>query len=191
MINSGENMKNIIQLLKSTKIIFGILLILNLCIILYHFSNKESFHSDEQWSYAHANSSIGAFLDKDIDSHLSVEGEAKKRWYNQKISSERLVKYLTVSKEWRFNYSNIFENLSKGVHPPLYYMMHAKDIYITDDICDEKTIQDIKKTNSPIILTYMSYIPKTRKIYKSKNRLPAMKCLSDMGFEEKYKICIS
>ncbi len=123
MINSGENMKNIIQLLKRTKIIFAILLILNLCIILYHFSNKESFHSDEQWSYAHANSSIGAFLDKDIDSHLSVEGEAKKRWYNQKISSERLVKYLTVSEEGRFNYSNIFENLSKGVHPPLYYML--------------------------------------------------------------------
>ncbi len=115
--------KNIINSLKNTKILFIILLCLNLFVVLYHFSNKQGFHSDEQWSYAHANSSIGAYLDKEIDSFYRVTKGVKQRLFNQFLNTDILNNYLTVQKDNIFSYYNIYNNLEVVEHPPLYFIL--------------------------------------------------------------------
>lgn len=113
----------IITTLKSAKSLFMILLCINLFVVLYHFSYKQGFHSDEQWSYAHANSSIGAYLDKDIDSFYQITDSIRSRLFNQFIDAEILHKYLTVSNDKSFTYTNIYKNLEVVEHPPLYYIL--------------------------------------------------------------------
>ena len=115
--------KNILSLIKNTRFLFIMLLIINLSVILFHFEQKRGFHSDEQWSYAHANSSIGTFLDKEITSYFILTDGIRDRLFSKNINSSLFHNYLTVSSTDVFNYINIFENLAKDVHPPLYYML--------------------------------------------------------------------
>ncbi len=116
-------LKNIVSLIKNTKILFILLLCVNLCVILYHFSYKKGFHSDEQWSYAHANSSQGAFLDKEIDSYYKINDNIRERLFNKYIDSSILKTYLTIQNEEAFEYNNIYKNLTQDVHPPLYMIL--------------------------------------------------------------------
>ena len=116
-------LKNILSLIKNIKFLYILLLCVNLCVIVYHFSNKKTFHVDEQWSYAHANSNNGAFLDKDIDSFFKLTDNIRNRLFNQKIEGRIFHNYLTVQKEDIFTYNNIDKNLAKDVHPPLYHIL--------------------------------------------------------------------
>ncbi len=105
------------------KILFFILLLINIGVILYHFNYKQGFHSDEQWSYAHANSARGAFLDFEIDSYFRVNDNIRNRLFNQWIEREVFYNYLIVKESEQFKYRHIFENLTKDVHPPLYFIL--------------------------------------------------------------------
>lgn len=44
------------------KCIFYVLFAVNIGLVLYYFNARDTFHTDELYSYAHANSTVGAFL---------------------------------------------------------------------------------------------------------------------------------
>ena len=46
----------------TVKTVLIFIFLINLSVVLFCFNNKNGFHSDEQWSYAHANSTKGAFV---------------------------------------------------------------------------------------------------------------------------------
>ena len=115
LLEGYSMVKNIIKSIINTKILFIILLCLNLFVLFYHFSNKQGFHSDEQWSYAHANSSIGAYLDKEIDSFYKVTDGIQQRLFNIFLDTDILNNYLTVQKDNAFSYYNIYKNLETVV----------------------------------------------------------------------------
>ena len=41
---------------------------INIALSVFYFDKKDLFHPDETWSYAHANSTQGAFLTPNLDS---------------------------------------------------------------------------------------------------------------------------
>ena len=84
----------------------------NLSVIIYHISNKKAFHTDELWTYAHANSSKGAFLDKEIDSYFKVNEAIKNRMFNKWLDGSFFYNYITVQKNETFTYYNVYKNLS-------------------------------------------------------------------------------
>ena len=83
--------------------------------------NKENFHMDEMFSYAHANSTQGAFLFPEDNSDTVFYDDKKllNKWWN----TERFLQYMSVSPQSRFQYQNIINNLSKDVHPPLFHIL--------------------------------------------------------------------
>lgn len=86
--------------------IFLILMILTIC-------NKENYHVDETYSYGLANH----------PGKITINIENGERYADPE---EPFLEYLTVSKDHRFDYQNVWENQSKDVHPPLYYaLLHS------------------------------------------------------------------
>lgn len=84
-------------------------LCVNLCIIFYGFAQKDQYHIDEQWSYAHSNSNGKPYIAND---------QVSRRWLDPQIYHN----YLTVQTSDEFNYSHIYENLRRDKHTPLYFM---------------------------------------------------------------------
>ena len=98
------------------KYVFLCIIILMQLIFLYIvFSNhKVGTHSDEIWNYAFANS----YETKELN--VSNNG---KSLMNQWTDSETFLRYLSVEKEHRFNYSQVIRNSSMDQNPPLQYMI--------------------------------------------------------------------
>ena len=92
--------------------------------------HKENFHVDELWTYAHANSTQGAFLSPRIDSYFkNVRTDLFYRW----IPGEVFHDYLTVQPEEAFRYGHIGENLKVVEHPPLYFwLLHTVCSFFPD-----------------------------------------------------------
>ena len=90
----------------SVLILYGLFLILMIVTI----GNKETYHVDETYSYGLANHQGG----------IAISIEDGKRYSEP---AEPFLKYLTVNKEHRFDYQNVWENQSIDVHPPLYYAL--------------------------------------------------------------------
>ena len=105
-------------------------LIINIAVIVFYFNKKEVFHPDETWSYAHSNSTQGAFLVPNLDSFfLDMNNELHYRWFEGK----ELKDYISVQENERFKYAHIWDNLKKDVHPPLYYMfLHTISSFFID-----------------------------------------------------------
>ena len=99
----------------------GVVIMLSTALLAWQIAfHKENFHVDELFSYAHANSTQGAFLSPRIDSYFHyLEADLLQRW----IPGEVFHDYLTVQSDEAFRYGHIGENLTKGVHPPLYYWL--------------------------------------------------------------------
>ena len=116
-------LKNILSLIKNIKFLYILLLCINLCVVVYHFSNKKTFHVDELFSYAHANSSNGAFLDKEIDSYYKINENVRNRLLNKWLDRSIYHNYITVQENEKFSYDNVYNNLSQDVHPPLYHIL--------------------------------------------------------------------
>ena len=106
-----------------TKLLFYIVFLINLGLVIAGLYQKQAFHSDEQWSYAHANSSHGAYLDVGIDSFYELNDEIKQRLYDHWIDGKVFHDYLTVQPDERFSYKNIYHNLEVVEHPPLYFIL--------------------------------------------------------------------
>lgn len=105
------------------KKIFNLALIalfaLNLAVASFLLYKKDAFHVDEVFSYAHANSTRGAFFVKSIDSYYRTESEIAGRWFK----ASEFLDYLTASPNNAFTYRHITDNLKKDVHPPLFYLL--------------------------------------------------------------------
>lgn len=112
--------KKILALFSKTSTLFCLLLIINLGVVLHCFENKKGFHSDEQWSYARANSTQ-VYLDKDI--HFFDEVNEKTKLFNHWIAHTAFTNYLTVQEQDKFSYQNIYHNLKYVEHPPLYFIL--------------------------------------------------------------------
>ena len=75
--------------------------------MILKIAKKRHYHIDEIFSYGLANQ----------QTHLSFE-EGK---YESPI---KLFKnYLTLNKNSRFNYTRVWENQAKNIHPPFYYFL--------------------------------------------------------------------
>ena len=100
--------------------LFGALLLLNLAMVGGFMAQKQVIHPDELFSYGHANSSQGTYLSNDLDPYFA---NLEQVFYNKWIDGRYLFEYLTVQEEETFRYDLIWDNLAKGVHPPLYYVL--------------------------------------------------------------------
>lgn len=93
---------------------------LNIFFVVYYADLKTGFHIDELYSFAHSNSTQGAFLSENIDSFfLDTNHELQNKW----IDGRDFHDYLTVQEYEKFGYSHIWENMAKDVHPPFYYIL--------------------------------------------------------------------
>ena len=90
---------------------------LSLFRIIFNFSFfKESYHSDEIWSFGLSNSYYEPFIYQSADHTEKINIDT---WF----SSEVLRDYLTVKKEQRFSYGSVIYNQNNDYHPPLYYLI--------------------------------------------------------------------
>lgn len=100
---------------------FFVFLVLNIGVVMFHYTQKDGFHVDEIFSFAHANSTQGAFLAPAVESHFYEKDVSVlyNRWFDRKVFHD----YITVQPEEQFRYGHIFENLKKSTHSPLYYVL--------------------------------------------------------------------
>ncbi len=99
---------------------FILIVLINLCLATFYFYQKNDFHGDEIFSFAHANSQHGPYLAPGIDSFLE---DTHHQLFGHSFSSDFFTSYITVSPEHRFDYENVVQNLALGVHPPFYYFI--------------------------------------------------------------------
>ncbi len=78
-----------------------------LILMILKIAKKRYYHIDEIFSYGLANQ----------QAHLSFE-EGK---YESSI--KLFNNYLTVNKNSRFNYTRVYKNQAKHIHPPFYYFL--------------------------------------------------------------------
>ena len=88
----------------STALLYCLFLFLMILTIF----NKENYHVDEMYSYGLSNHQRG----------IVIRFEEGKKYTSPE---EPYMKYLTVDKDHRFDYKNVWENQAQDVHPPLYY----------------------------------------------------------------------
>lgn len=121
--------------LKQERILAVILCILVIIPSLFFLTRKNLFHVDEIWTYALSNSTEGPYLylwgsgigdpndqemiNSEDYSYSGTDSGYFLKWH----SGDEYNRYLTVQKEERFDYSNVFYNQSCDVHPPLYYLL--------------------------------------------------------------------
>jgi len=113
-----------LNFLKSTKAFYLLIVALlcaNLCLIIYFFTQKTTFHVDEIWSYSYSNSTVGR--------NISL-GEYQNTW----IDHEQFHKYITVQKDDEFSFKHIDANLQGDMHTPLYYWIFYTINYFVPDV---------------------------------------------------------
>ena len=99
--------------LRKTDYWFFLILFIQLCVVVYLGMGKVSLFLDEWWSYNIANYS--EFL----------HGDASDVFYKL-IPQSFWLNSVTVSPDTAFNFSQVWENSARDVHPPLYYaLLHA------------------------------------------------------------------
>ena len=115
---------------KYSYIFLTLIIILGICRFSYgFFIQKESFHSDEAWSFGLANSYYEPYIQYNDD---TTDFKNMDKW----ISGDVFRHYLTVQKGERFSFGSVYYNQSKDLHPPLYFwILHAicsffPDMYI-------------------------------------------------------------
>ena len=84
-------------------------LILQMLLIVICGTEKANYHVDEYATYILANSSRG----------ISIEVEEGRKY----CGDELFHPYFVVDRDARFDYHTVWENQSKDVHPPLYYVV--------------------------------------------------------------------
>ncbi len=108
-----------------------LVLFFNVLWVCVLFSLKEGLHIDEQWSYGFSNSSIGGFFH-------AYELKEHNVFLDNWLKGSDIEKYFTVQEDGRFDYSNVYKNLSYDVHPPLYYyLLHTVCSFFVNDMSIE------------------------------------------------------
>lgn len=102
---------------KITSILLSIIILLGICRFSYgFFVQKNTFHSDEAWSFGLANSYYEPYIQYNDD---TTEYKNINSWINGDI----FTKYLTVQKGERFSFGSVYYNQTCDLHPPLYFFI--------------------------------------------------------------------
>ena len=128
---AGRRWREAVAALSAGRLWLGAIIVLSTALLAWQIAfHKENFHVDELWTYAHANSTQGAFLSPRIDSYLKyVKTDLFYRW----IPGKAFHDYLTVQPEEAFRYGHIGENLKVVEHPPLYFwLLHTVCSFFPD-----------------------------------------------------------
>lgn len=96
---------------KKVKIIFVIILVIQLCCMFYYGNAKQGYFVDELWSYGLANSYYHP--------HVDCNGALLKGW----VTGNYFHDYLRVLPNQRFAYGSVIYNQVYDYHPPLFYMV--------------------------------------------------------------------
>ena len=101
------------------KQIFVVIVVLQVIFISCVFGlKKQSFHSDELWSYGFAASSDGGYI------FTTYNGKGVKNYYEW-VDCDVLKEYITVDKNEIFDYKSVYDNCSYDLHEPFYfYVLH-------------------------------------------------------------------
>ena len=97
-----------------------LIIAINVLLVTFYFNQKQDFHIDEIYTFAHANSRQGAFLAVGTNSFLK---DTNHQIFGHTHSKDFFHDYVTVQPGDEFEYTHIIDNLSAGVHPPLYYFL--------------------------------------------------------------------
>jgi len=108
-------------------------LVLNVVLVVLFFQAKNNYHIDELFSFGHANSTQGAFLQRGVTSRLFGKEFKQHIWYRW-IPGHTFHTWLTVQPDESFRYKHIVDNLKVGVHPPLFYILLHTVCSFTPDV---------------------------------------------------------
>lgn len=115
-------MQQLLNKLKNTKLLFIVIIILQICVLFYYMNSKSALFLDETYTYSTANSSYGILFPCSDLKYVQNIQNYNYRW----LSGNFIRDYVSVSKKQCFNYSNIDENHLFDSHPPLYsYLLHT------------------------------------------------------------------
>lgn len=102
---------------KITSILLSVIILLGICRFSYgFFVQKNTFHSDEAWSFGLANSYYEPYIQYNDDTTAYKN-------INTWINGDVFTKYLTVQKGERFSFGSVYYNQTCDLHPPLYYFL--------------------------------------------------------------------
>ena len=102
---------------KFTYLLLSLIIIVGICRFSYgFFVQKESFHSDEAWSFGLANSYYEPYIQYNDD---VTEIKNTDTW----VSGQTFKDYFTVQKGQRFSFGSVYYNMSHDTHPPLYFFL--------------------------------------------------------------------
>lgn len=158
------------RIIKSNWLFISILFV-QLIVLLYSFAFfKQGYHSDELYEYGFANSYNLRVLESD-NNGIGFD----RQW----IDSNELLKYISVEREHRFSYSNIFKHASMDYYnPPL-------KLFLLHSICSlfpctfSKWFSFIINIGSFIVIQISLYLL----VKKITNNVPAaVACISLFGF---------
>lgn len=111
-----EEVSNKKEINKRLYVIFGIMVFVQLCMMVYCFQfKKEGCHSDEMWSYGYANS----YHQKDIYQDKNGKFINIDEW----VDSDVLRSYITVDRGEEFEYGSVYSNQMYDLSPPLHSMV--------------------------------------------------------------------
>lgn len=96
---------------KTTRMLFVVILILQLCCMFYYGNAKQGYFVDELWSYGLANSYYHP--------HVDCNGALLRGW----VTGNYFHDYLRVLPNQRFAYGSVIYNQVYDYHPPLFYMV--------------------------------------------------------------------
>ena len=103
---------------RKSNIILGIIIFFQLLVLIYYMNIRTNVFVDEVLSFGLANSQKGAFLYP-----TGFGNDVINFFYNHWQSGEKFYNYVVLSKENRFSWKNVYNNQTKDVHPPLYYLI--------------------------------------------------------------------
>lgn len=102
---------------KITSILLSVIILLGICRFSYgFFVQKNTFHSDEAWSFGLANSYYEPYIQYNDDTTAYKN-------INTWINGDVFTQYLTVQKGERFSFGSVYYNQSCDLHPPLYFFI--------------------------------------------------------------------
>lgn len=91
--------------------IFSLMLLLQVCIMVFFGWNKEGLICDEVWTFNLANHYYHPFFGYGTE------------YFNKWLTAADWNKTLTVSVGQEFSYDSVFYNQSQDIHPPLFYVI--------------------------------------------------------------------
>lgn len=115
-------------MIKNVNYKLGLIILFNIIFAAFYFLQKQAYHIDEIFSFAHANSTHGAYLTTGIDSFLD---DSDNKIFHHKLNGDYFASYINPDYSQGLSYWHIVDNLKVGVHPPLYYFLLHTASYLS------------------------------------------------------------